>query len=275
MIITLQDYNSLTNDTANDTLVTALIPAVNDAIELYCDRLFDLQDHTDWFAYNNSITLTQYPINKVKFIGYSQLVATFSNTTSYAYNITSTGITVQSDEDFTETEFLFSNYDTLAKLKVAIESSYASIILTIESGYEDLNYRLLRTGTGSTIYAAKRQDTLSRITGQRNLELLQTLQNSIYLPFNGIQEENPIMVMWNAGYATADMPKGLKLIMSNIIRDLVIMKVDIPKGGNIKSESMSLTNADYSYTLSDSSLIQKIINDNYASDLDFYRKITI
>lgn len=275
MIITLANYQALTGDSSNDTLVNSLIPAVNDLVQLYCDRTFDEADYSDWFEYSENITLTQYPITQVKFIGYAQKVAQFSNSTDYNYQVSETGITVTKDSDFTQTSFPFSAYATLAALKTAIETAYPTITLTIETGFTTLNYRLIKQGFGDTLYGAVRNSLISRITGYRTLEVLASLQNNLYLPFFDILIREPLFVLWTAGYTSSTMPKGLQLIVANIVRDLVVLKTELPKGGAIKSESLSLTNADYSYTLGDNALIQKIINENYASGLDFYRKVTV
>jgi translation elongation factor EF-Ts len=79
----------------------------------------------------------------------------------------------------------------------------------------------------------------------------------------------PIYIVYNAGYATADVPAALKQITSNIIKDCT--KVVSGKLSTLM-KSESLTN--YSYTLSDSSTINEVVS-NYSMELDFYRKKSI
>jgi len=252
-IITLAQYKSLTNttDTANDTYITALIPAIQGQIEIYCDRLFDASNYYEWVRYDNPILTTEYPLNSLLFIGSKYKVATFSNTgtETYNYSINSLGIDVTVDSTFISTSFLFATYPTLADLKTAIETAFPFVTLTIESGYTTMNYRYLKLGTGVDIYGAKRLSTTSQIFDNRTLKL----SECNFLTDCACGSCSDIYIIYNAGYSSSTMPPALQLIMSNVIKDILAINSvtnATNSGGNVitgllASESIG----EYSYSL--------------------------
>ena len=275
-LVTVSEVKSYTSlGDGDDAIITTLIPAVSSSIENYCDRLFDAQDYSVWTCYSNEIMLENYPINYVKFIGYVNEVAVFTDTTDnnqYTYEVTASrelGTLVSlaiTDNALTTTTFAFATYTNLTLLKAAVELAIPAITMTITSGFETMSYKLLKQGTGRYLYGAERSNATTMITDNRTLVIMQSLD---FLFNSDLYMTTPIYIVYNAGYATADVPAALKQITSNIIKDCVKV-VSSKLTGLMKSES--LTN--YSYTLSDSSTINEVVS-NYSMELDFYRKKSI
>ena len=257
-ILTLATYKSLTGTTSavNDTLINSLIAPVQDQIEQYTDRKFDAADYFEWFPYTSNLFVKQFPINYVKYLGYSAYVAQFDSD-DYNYQITPTGIVVTSSVTFTSTTFLFATYANLTLLKTAIELALPAITLTIQAGYETMNYRLLKLGTGRQVYGAEKYDiTTSVDNSESNFVQLQPGIGDAYPIAWGIVNDRPLLLVYNGGYAYADMPSGLQLIMANVIKEIVSSLTAGGSGSNssgsgitgiYKSESIG----DYSYTLAD------------------------
>jgi len=246
-IISLADYKSLTGTTsaADDTLLTALLPGINDLVEKYCDRHFDLANYRIWQNYYNPIIVPEYPINKILMIGAPQNVANLSwaTTDDFAVEIREDSIIITDTGDFalTSQTFLFSNYTTLLALKTKIEDDW-DIAVTIVSGYDSLNPLLLKTGTGQAWYGAIRCTVDFRILddSQRCLELYGAWFSYCCMAPN---LDNNLFVMWSAGYTAATMPYGLKLTTAYILRDWLNFK-KMGSKGLLKSESVT----NYSYT---------------------------
>jgi hypothetical protein len=283
-ILTLAEFKTLTNTTSagNDAYITSLLPVVQDQIENYCDRLFTQQDYIEWYKYSEIVLLKQYPVNNVKYIGYLTQFAGFTPLTGYTYEITDTGIVITNDTTFTATTFLFTTYGTLLALKTAIEAAIPAITMTILSGYDNYNYRLLRTGTGYTVYGATRLDAMTYLDDNRSLKFI-TDYSAYFLMSTEIDCNLDLMVIYNAGYGT--VPNGLKFIACNIIKDILAIQVgtSVATGGGVvsgiyKSESVD----DYSYTLADPGNntsfntvnISQVVS-KYYGDLDYYKKLTV
>jgi hypothetical protein len=275
-LVTVAEVKSYTSlGDGDNAIITTLIPAVQSSIENYCDRLFDAQDYSIWTYYSNEIMLENYPINYVKFIGYVNEVAVFTDTTDnnqYTYEVTASrelGTLVSlaiTDNALTTTTFAFATYTNLTLLKAAVELAIPAITMTITSGFETMSYKLLKQGTGRYLYGAERSNATTMITDNRTLVIMQSLD---FLFNSDLYMTTPIYIVYNAGYATADVPAALKQITSNIIKDCTSV-VNSKLSTLMKSES--LTN--YSYTLSDSSTINEVVS-NYSVELDFYRKKSI
>lgn len=256
MILTLAEYKSLTGTTsaANDTLITALLPAVQSQIQVLCDRLFDLQDYYEWHNYSPTVIVSQYPLTQLKFLGTIVRGASFSPTTGYNYEITfsqTTGLPVNlvitNDLTFASTTFALAPLVDLAGLKVAVEAALPAITLTIESGYATTNYRLFKRGSGTDLYVAERLNAITRIDDNRTAVMMEDLSFLFFLTMD-VGTDVQLFVMYTAGYATADVPQALKLIAANIIKDIVSIQTG-SSGGAISGLYKSETIGNYSYTM--------------------------
>lgn len=289
MILTLATYKGLTGttSTANDTLISNLIAPVQDQIENFCDRKFDSADYFEWFPYTANLFVKQFPINYVKYFGYSAYVAQFDSD-DYNYQITPTGIVVTSSLTFTSTTFLFATYTNLTLLKTAIEAAIPAITLTIQTGYETMNYRLLKLGTGKQVYGAEKFDiTTSVDNSESNFVQLQPGIGDAYPIAWGIVNDRPLLLIYNGGYAYADMPKGLQLICANVIKEIVSSLTAGGSGSNSSGSGItgiyrSESIGDYSYTLADGETtndgntisaadVAKFVS-KFSDDLWFYKK---
>lgn len=272
MIITLSDYKSLTGTTVaiDDALLTALLPGVNDLVERYCDRHFDLANYRIWQNYYNPIILPEYPINKILMIGAPQNVANLSwaTTDDFSVEIREDGVVITDTGHYalTSQTFLFSAYPTLLDLKTKIEDDW-DIIVTIVSGYDTLNSMLLKTGTGQAWYGAIRCSVDFRILddSQRCLELYGPWFSYCCMVPN---LDNNLFVMWSAGYTSTSMPKGLQLTTAYILRDWLNFK-KMGSKGLLKSEQ--ITHYQYQNFSPNEFNVHDLI-DMYKGDLDFYTK---
>ena len=279
-ILDLATYKNLTGTTnsVNDALITELLPAVQSAIETYCDRKFDAQDYSEWYHYSNQLILNQYPVNSTKFIGQLVIMANFAPTTGYQYEANPTGITITDEATFTAQTFLFTTYATLTALKTAIELAIPAVTLSIVSGYENYNYRLIRIGSGSIVYGATKADLNCYVDDNRTLMFLSDYSFIFWNCLDlGYPEE--MLVIYSGGYTSVTMPMDLKLIEANCIRDMINIMSDTPSSGVTgiyKSETMK----NYSYTLADGTASGSTVNvaqvvSKYYPELNPYRKKTV
>lgn len=273
-ILSLAQYRTLSNTTnadGFDAYITALLSVVQTEIESYCDRLFDDSRYYQWFHYSGDrlIVLPEYPVEQIIYIGYPAKVATISYTSgNYNIEITKTSVIITNDADFTQNIYVFSTFTTLALMKVAIEGAYPAIItLTIETGYTTMNTLLLRTGSGLEWTGGVRLDTNVRLI-DRSDRVIEFAYNTPFIMSysNDYIFNDELIVIWNAGYTTATMPKDLQMAEMLIIKDYLALskKADI---GLMKSETVT----NYSYTLADQELISDLVK-KYSGILDGYVK---
>ena len=253
-IITTTDYASYTNTTltpAQTAYINALIPVVQDQIEQYLDRKLDETTYLEWYKYSRYIVLRQYPVTAIKYLGELDEVAKFSNLDDYTYEITQTALKV-TDNALTTTTVTFGGAIlTLADIKTAIEAALPPLTLTISTGYNNLSYKLLRVGTGAEVMGARRNDCQTKMIEDENrtLEILMDSAFQFWIQTDYTCDTN-VFVAYTAGYLTADMPKALKMVAVNVIKDIL----DIQGLGNsngVSSVYKSQTITNYSYTLAD------------------------
>jgi len=273
MLITTAEFKALMNisGTTYDTLLASLIPAVQSEIESVLDRKFDSQNFSQWFSWvagAGQIVLPQWPLQKLLLIGQAVKMATLTWASGdYGIEVLSDKISVVNV--LTPTDFTFAAHPTLDVMKVAIENSTA-VRVAIESGYTTTRCELLQTGSGTTWYGAKRLDARLRLLDRsdRVLGLIESLDTVFLL--DDIQGYD-LMIAWTAGYATADVPAGLKLVTANILADCV---AQVANGTivdpNLKSETIS----NYSYTRFDADMVGRAVA-KFRADLDPWRKTTV
>ena len=212
----------------NDAMINVLIPIVQDQIQNFLDRDLDTKIYYEWHPYSYDLILDQYPIQSITFIGGLQKMATFTPIDGYGFQINSayqttnvnSGLTVTKYSDFSTHTFPFSSATHLEELQTQVEAYYSDITLTIDTGYEMVNWRLLKPGTGRDIYGAKQTDCITTITDNRTVNLLQDA-GFLFLSTNDICSDVQIYVQYQAGYATADMPGAIKLVAANVIKNIV------------------------------------------------------
>jgi hypothetical protein len=277
-ILTLADWKTYTGTTVAtyDTFVTAALPVVQDQIENYCDRHFDSTNYYQWFSYDNYLVLPEWPMNNLLFIGGSDTVATIVITGTYTVEVFNTKVCV-TDEALTTTTFLFSAYANITLLLAAITAAFATIVFTIQSGYATCPPQRLRTGlVTDTLYGAKQLTVGFRKPDLSN-RILELGYDASYgfLYSLGESYDDVIYLAWNAGYAYADMPKGLQMVEANIIKDMV-QNMTAGAGGaalNPFINSEEFTN--YSYTTGNISFIIQYLRKEfmrYYDALEFYKK---
>lgn len=246
-LLTTAEYESYTNTTltpAETTYVNTLIGIVQDQIETYCDRKLDATDYLEWYKYSRYLVLRQYPVNHIKYVGELDLVGSFDSE-DYNYEWTSTALYI-TDNTLTTTTITFGGaITTLTDIKTAVELALPAITLTINSGYTNLNYKLIRVGTGRDIYGAKRNDCQTKLVEDEN-RTVEFVMDSGFVFFTSADTvcDTNVLMVYNAGWATADMPEALKQIAVNIIKDIMNIQT---AGMTGLYQSETITN--YSYTL--------------------------
>jgi len=263
-IITTTEVKTLKNITTPiyDSYINSLIAPVQDLIEKYLDRKLDIADYYEWVPFATNIFTEQFPINNIKYIGSAVKVAEF-NSTEYNYEVTSTGIII-TDNSIHSTTFLFSAYSTVSELKTIIEATFAGISMAIESGYTATSYKLLKPGTGRVLYGATRLDATTKIIEPRTIEFLTSIEFTSYI-------SNYLYMVYSAGYATANMPQGLKKVAADLIYSVVNNSVLNFNGGKTHE-----TIGNFNYTISDGTLdwIGREL-ERYYDELWLYRKKSI
>jgi hypothetical protein len=276
-ILTLADYRTLTNTSAADgfdAYITSLIPVVESEIEQYIDRTIDDTRYYQWFNYSGDrlITLPEYPVNQILYIGYPAKVATIDYTTgNYNVEITKTGVTITDDATFAQNTYTFAANTTLADLKTAIEADYGpNMSLTIETGYTTMNSLLLRTGSGKEWTGAVRLDTNTRLH-DRSDRVIEFAYNTPFVMSysNDYIFNDELLVVWNAGWTTTTIPNELKMIWAMVIKDYLAQS-KISAMGILRSQTIT----NYSETYMDVGVIKNILS-GYAGLLDGYVKKNI
>jgi len=280
-IITTAEYQSYTGTTltpAQTTYVNSLIPVVQNQIETYLDRLLDAQDYSEWYKYSRHLVLRQYPVNNVKFIGGVDEVANFDSE-DYNYEITPTALYV-TDNTLTTTTITFGGaITTLTDIKTAVEAALP-VVLTINSGYANLSYKLLRVGTGREVMGAKRNDCKTKLIEDEN-RTLEFIMDAGFVFFTSLDytSDTNVFVVYNAGYAEASIPQAIKMVAVNSIKDILNIQGFSSEGvisGIYQMESIT----NYSYALANGAQwkgsmdIASIVS-KYYGDLDPFRKKTI
>lgn len=274
-ILTLAEYKSIKNvtDATYDAYVTAIIPYLQNSIEEYCDRLFDITTNTEWVRYQNdrNIIVQQYPITDIIMVGNPVQVAnlTFPTTSDYNIEIKSDMVTVtdMNDPGFAQDSYTFAANTTLASLKTAIEGDYPLITVTITTGYTTMVSKLLRTGTGSYWTGAQRIFCQARVPNlsERCIEFAEDSGISFSYTLDFYFNEN-IVIIYKSGYATADMPKELKLICADMVSDMIEASKKPDLGIYIAE---GITN--YNYRIADGIYIKDLIK-TYEDRLNEFRK---
>ena len=277
-ICNLADYKVLTDTTVAtyDTFITAVLPVVQDQIESYCDRHFDSASYYQWFQYDKYMVLPEWPINNIKFVGCSDTVATVAVTGTFTIEVFNTKVSV-TNEALTTTDFLFTGYANVTLLLAAITAAFGGIVFTIQTGYATCPPQRLRTGlVTDTLYGAKQVVASYRKPDLSNRILELGFDATLGFSYSAEEfYEDMVYIAWTAGYAYADMPKGLQMVEANIIKDM-IQNMTSGVGGvalNPFINSETLTN--YSYTLGNISFVIQYLRKEfmrYYDALEFYKK---
>lgn len=274
-LVTSEEIQEMTGlGAGDDTAIQTFIPIVQSEIENFCDRLFDVDDYSEWHPYSYQILTEQYPINQLKFIGWKQQVAEFTDTSNendlYNYEIIADKITgeksslVVTDANVASTSFSFDTYTSLFDVKTIVESTIPAVTLTIQSGWDNVNYKLFKEGAGRTVYVADRSDGQAQVVDNRTIDLSSYFGCGFYDGYSA--DSSSTFIIYSAGYETSAVPQALKRITSAIIEDLINV-INSKVTSIYKSEK--LTN--YSYQLADPDQIKQSIK-KYEVALDYYRK---
>ena len=222
---------------------------------------------------------------------------------------------VSNTVSFTTTEYLFSTYTSLGSLKAAVEANTTGVTFTYQSSVPStftasaINTLTLRATSGKTLYAGlnifdlttsnsvgnvyRISDSSDRLLLNPNYAEVSRVLNTGYAGsyssgWSNIDsgatldwyQEQDTMVVYNAGYTTANMPKELKWIVASIIQDLMAL-YDVQGSGVYKGAMKSESLGDYSYELAglgtnqfgigDTAGIAGVLN-RYHDQLDIFKK---
>lgn len=260
----------------------------------------------------NNIMLLGVPYNVVKIVDPSNkynfaITQTTSNNISVDPKFIATNT-----QTLVATEFLLATYTTLGALKTAVESALTADSVTFEYQtnttpitFANLNTLTLRATEGKTISAGinyfnqttstaigdiyRISDNSDRIILNPNFTMggqSSNLNGGNYIgPYTtgtnnidygnsmGWYNNSDLLIVYDAGYTTANMPQDLKWIVSNIINDIISIQ-DIQGSGISKSPFSKESLGDYSYELAKDASFANIIN-RYKDQLDFYKKKVI
>ena len=283
-IVTASEVRSLANipTVITDAQINALIPSVQDAIEVFCDRRFIEWTWNSWFPYDRALLLPQYPVQEIMFLGTPvNCVQVIDNANRYSFDIKQANganlnvipkLSVIDCFTFVVTDFLFSTYTNVHDLVTAVAAAFPALNLTISTSptydFNSMNTLSLRAGTGLNWYGAVRQNVLYRIDDETSRMLI--IPQNVVVQFNSLDYwfEVSINVVWKAGYTQALVPGTLKFVAAQVINDIInISKTG--SGGILKSETIT----NYSYTMFDHANLGILINEKYAIMLNPYKKL--
>lgn len=287
-IVSLAEIKSYCNISSSDydSFITSYIPIVRDQIETYCDRRFLKWTWQEWFPYNRSIMLPQYPVNTIMFMGTPVMAVNVVDPDSkYSFDIKQTNgvnpsimpkLTVIDTQAFTTQDYDFSDYTTVAALIAQVNIDYPNLVFTVSTSpsydFNNMNTLSLRAGTGLNWYGALRQDVLYKIDDATNRNLL--VPENVTLSFNALDYwfETALNIVWDAGYTQAQVPGTLKMVVCSIFRDIMSI-YDVDGSGTYRGIYNSETLGDYSYSIGNFSKIGELVTQKYASMLQPYKKL--
>jgi hypothetical protein len=212
------------------------------------------------------------------------------------------------------TDFLFSTYLTLGTLKTAVEAALAGVTFAYQSSIPstitaaNINTLTLRSTSGKTLYAGLNYFDLTtsnsvgdvyRISENSDRLLINpncaavshNLSSNQYSNYNGYSNidsgsvidwynETDLLVVYDSGYTTANVPQELKWVVASIISDLMAL-YDVQSSGIYKGLKKSETLGDYSWSMGGNGINQYGLGDTaslpglimkYHDTLDFYKK---
>ena len=218
----------------------------------------------------------------------------------------SSGLVVTDTQALTTTAFSFDTHKTLAALKTIVESTLTGVTFAYQSNptpvdWTKINTLTLRNGSGKTLTAGinyfdvttgapvgnvyRISDNSDRIIMNPNyVSTSYSLYSGNYIgPYTsgydnidtgnyGLEyfQNQDTLIVYNAGYATADVPQTLKWVVASVINDIMSI-YDVQASGVSKNIYSGETLGDYSYKLDPKANIPEILN-RYAAQLDYYKK---
>lgn len=205
-------------DTSKDTLLTAIISAVDDWIELACNRTFSQAN----FVYQENgtndrkVKLLNKPINGICWAGCGStgvLTVTYSGTEPGTISVSNKTLVVATG---------------LTRSEVNLESSSVATIDDVATAVSALTYW---TATASTLYGSyPALSLLDRVydyrlstSGQMDLVAavspvdLRRVQDGLYQAYMTFSELTTLLIVYNGGYST--YPDGLIYAASKIAAD--------------------------------------------------------
>ena len=319
-IITLAEVKTLNNIsvTTYDTFISGIIPTVERAIENYCMRRFVKNQWVQWFPLDNEIITDNWPINNVLVVGVPYEAVLITDT-SYALNFVVTQTTsnnievdgkliVTDTSALTSTEYLFSTYTTLGALKTAVEAAHATVTFTYQTVqspivFSTISTKAIRATVGNTLIVGCNYFEQSTFNSTGDIYRLSDNSDRLFLkpefydwctnycrsyncntacnyPTTWYEPSSNIMLIYDSGYTTANMPKELKLIAASIISDYMAI-YDVQGNGVYKGLMKRERLGDYEYELGglgwnqygagDTSGMAGILN-KYHDMLGFFKK---
>jgi hypothetical protein len=256
----------------------------------------------------NNLLLLGVPYNVVKIVDPSNKYNfTITQTTSNNISVDPKFIATNT-QTLVATEFLLATYTTLGALKTAVEAALTADSVTFEYQtnntpitFANLNTLTLRPSDGKTISAGinyfnqttstaigdvyRIGDNSDRILLNPNFTIggqSTSLGGNYISPYttgtNNIDYGNSIgwynnsdlLIVYDSGYTTANVPQELKFIVSSIVGDIISI-YDIQGSGVYKGIFKSEGLGDYNYELNPKANLADLI-EKYASQLDYFKK---
>lgn len=266
----LKEYLFITSDDYDNPLERC-IDRATDYIERYCNRQLKTRSYTReiyWGEGTTQLILEQYPVTKVSRISIGRTNAfSIKNTTATTYatfEVTATGVTLNSDGS--ETVLTFAGNATITLLKTAIEAVSGWSVTLLLSSYGALKSSELLRRPGlackspTIAYAEIPNDELDDYhvispSEARNYGI-------VYYPA-GFTAGQEYFVDYQGGYQT--IPYALE---DACVRLAAYFYHKSKQDSTLKSESLG----DYSYTIGD---FKKALPDDLMEEINLFRKVLI
>lgn len=265
----------------------------------------DREIMTDNFPINNVLIIgTPYDLIKIDDTNNIYNFAVMQTTSN---NISVDGKFVATNTStLVSTEYLFSTYTTVGALKTAVEAALAGVTFTYQNNptpvtFSTMSTLCIRPTFGKTLTVGVNYfdqstntslgdiyrigDNSDRIVFSPNfMTSNKALYSGNYIgPYttgytnidsSGYSFETynntDMLIMYNSGYDTSNMPSTLKWVVAAILQDLMSL-YDMQSSGVYKGIYRQESLGDYQYTLATESSIAGILN-RYHDQLDLYKK---
>jgi len=205
-------------DTSKDTLLTAIISAVDDWIELACNRTFAQANYVyqENGTNDHKVKLLNKPINGICWAGYGStgvITVNYSGTEPGTISVANKTLIVATGLTRTEVSLESSSIATIGDVATAVNALtyWTATASTLYTSYPALclldyvyDYRLSTSGQMDLVAAVNPVD-------------LQRVQDGVYRAFMTIHGNMTLLIVYNGGYST--YPDGLIYAASKIAAD--------------------------------------------------------
>jgi hypothetical protein len=278
-LVSVFQYSEVTKQTLTTeqkTTIEGYLGFATDIVNSYCNRILTVNNYNEWIENKDGISLwtSQYPINRVYFVGIPQIAGNIKNTNvsavtssmSYDSNVFSLSH-YDTNGDLNDSEILQSNVKTLSTLETLLEVDNAWSV-NINSDYINYSTKFVKPFDCNDaqeqfdIEIADSKSIKSKIVDKQGLEL-NCATTDVYVEYNAGYTPATDNLDHTALATQGNVPSDLVWVICNIISDLYVNDMNMVREESINDVDQSKFDTQYN-----DNIVEK-----YKVILDKYRKL--